>query len=260
VAKTIIQIYEVQDPTEAESLILLGVDHIGSVLVSPETWRSDAIKETMMCSKGSDTNSSVIPIFRDPDLISKMLDFYQPDIVHFCENLSNTGNDSVILEEALVRQQLIRERFPEISMMRTVPIAPPGQASEVPTLAIAHIFEPVSDFLLTDTLLINGHQKTDGSQPVNGYVGITGKTCDWDMAAKLVQKSSIPVILAGGISPDNVSEGISHVLPAGIDSCTGTNAVDEKGAPFRFKKDLQKVKQLVVNVRNMDTNINNNAI
>ena len=40
------------------------------------------------------------------------------------------------------------------------------------------------------------------------------------------------------------AEGIRQVRPAGIDSCTLTNAVDKKGNPIRFKKDLQKVKQL----------------
>jgi phosphoribosylanthranilate isomerase len=34
-----------------------------------------------------------------------------------------------------------------------------------------------------------------------------------------------------------------------VDSCTLTNAQDKSGAPIRFKKDLQKVRQLVDAVR-----------
>jgi phosphoribosylanthranilate isomerase len=80
-------------------------------------------------------------------------------------------------------------------------------------------------------------------------VGITGQRCSWNTAADLVESSRIPVILAGGVSPDNVVEGIRRVLPAGVDSCTRTNALDKKGVPIRFRKNLQKVKQLVKAVR-----------
>ncbi|MGD8657566.1 MAG: hypothetical protein PVG28_15715, partial [Desulfobacterales bacterium] len=58
-----------------------------------------------------------------------------------------------------------------------------------------------------------------------------------------------PVILAGGISPQNAAEGIHQVRPDGVDSCTQTNLHDENGRPIRFKKDLSKVKQLVEQVR-----------
>ena len=37
--------------------------------------------------------------------------------------------------------------------------------------------------------------------------------------------------------------------PAGIDSCTLTNACDADGRPIRFRKDLGKVKHLVEAVR-----------
>ncbi|MGB5157370.1 hypothetical protein [Desulfobacterium sp. N47] len=39
-------------------------------------------------------------------------------------------------------------------------------------------------------------------------MGITGLTCDWDAARILVDLVAIPVILAGGLSPDNVFDGI----------------------------------------------------
>ena len=70
------------------------------------------------------------------------------------------------------------------------------------------------------------------------------------MARRPVEFSKIPVILAGGISPLNVEQGIAQVQPAGVDSCTGTNAVDDKGGPIRFKKDPRKVKSLIGGARN----------
>jgi phosphoribosylanthranilate isomerase len=67
-----------------------------------------------------------------------------------------------------------------------------------------------------------------------------------------VAMSRIPVILAGGISPQNVAEGIRQVRPYGVDSCTCTNAVDANGRPIRFKKDLARVKALVAETRRAD--------
>jgi phosphoribosylanthranilate isomerase len=101
--------------------------------------------------------------------------------------------------------------------------------------------------------MLAGNPDTDaGAQPVSGFVGITGQTCCWNTAAELVDGSNLPVILAGGISPDNVTAGILKTRPAGIDSCTQTNVLDEKGAPIRFKKDIQKVKQVVEAVREVE--------
>ncbi len=53
------------------------------------------------------------------------------------------------------------------------------------------------------------------------------------------------MILAGGLSCENVFDGIMSVKPAGVDSCTLTNACDDSGVPIRFKKDMEKVKKFV---------------
>jgi phosphoribosylanthranilate isomerase len=75
------------------------------------------------------------------------------------------------------------------------------------------------------------------------------------MARELVLQSEIPVILAGGLSPGNVYEAVLDVLPAGADSCTQTNRVDEAGTPIRFQKDFEKVKEFVREIRNAETQI-----
>jgi phosphoribosylanthranilate isomerase len=122
---------------------------------------------------------------------------------------------------------------------------------------LARLFEPVTDIFLTDTLLTNGSQQ-NGEQPVSGFVGITGRTCDWNTATQLVQSSKIPVILAGGITPENVSNGVRHVQPAGVDSCSGTNAVDSEGRVIRFKKDIDKLKRFIQEVRKAERMIHSN--
>ena len=139
--------------------------------------------------------------------------------------------------------------------MRSIPIPPRDDGSRDSVLATARRFEPVSDFFLTDTLMPASGGQSAEAQPVSGFVGITGTTCDWTLARLLVRRSAIPVILAGGISPENAEAGIAAVLPAGVDSCTGTNAVDEKGRPIRFRKDPARVRMLVEAARRAEKHL-----
>ena len=90
---------------------------------------------------------------------------------------------------------------------------------------------------------------------MKGYIGITGKTADWEMARELVIQSNIPVILAGGLSAENVYSALMKVSPAGADSCTRTNRVDQEGKPIRFEKDLSKMEDFVKEIRRAEESI-----
>jgi phosphoribosylanthranilate isomerase len=54
----------------------------------------------------------------------------------------------------------------------------------------------------------------------------------------------IPVIIAGGLGPDNVADVIMAVQPAGVDSKTRTDKDDGS-----HTKDLQKVRQFVAQAK-----------
>ena len=247
--RIIVQIYEVQTAAEAEQLIDLDVDHIGSVILSEENWQQTTVRETIRTIRSSAAKSSLIPLYHRPDTVLRTLDYYQPDIVHFCEALVGQERLWDFCDQLIKLQATVKHHFPDIQVMRSIPIAQSNDSGAVPTLDFAKRFEPASDFFLTDTFLSKASGSSKNSQPVQGFVGITGKICDWKTARRLVESSRIPVILAGGISPQNAVDGIRQVHPAGVDSCTLTNAFDENGQPIRFKKDLAKVKQLVKNVR-----------
>ncbi len=242
----IIQIYEVQEPDEAGELIRLGVDHVGGVLLAADQWRRPDIRATFRTVRKAGAVSSLIPLFGDRERVLQALDYHRPDIVHFCDDLPHPDDDREALAKMIALQRAVRRAFPGIRIMRSLPIGLPGQAARCPTLALAHIFEPESDLFLTDTRITAAG---GAEQPVNGFIGITGRTCDWPMARELVARSRIPVILAGGLGPENVAEAISAVRPWGVDSCTGTNRVDEQGRPVRFRKDLRRVARFVAESR-----------
>ena len=62
---------------------------------------------------------------------------------------------------------------------------------------------------------------TDTFDEVTGRWGATGRTHDWSVSRRVVEHAKRPVILAGGLTPDNVQQAISDVRPAGVDVHTG---------------------------------------
>ena len=69
--------------------------------------------------------------------------------------------------------------------------------------------------MCADGLLLNS------GRPGAFELGGTGRTHDWDVSARLVAETSVPVFLAGGLNPDNVGEAIRAVRPFGVDVCSG---------------------------------------
>jgi phosphoribosylanthranilate isomerase len=57
---------------------------------------------------------------------------------------------------------------------------------------------------------------------VRGLRGGSGETWDWELAAQ--RRSDVPVLLSGGLTPDNVAAGIAAVRPFGVDVASGVEA------------------------------------
>lgn len=243
------QIYEIQSPRVADKLLAMGVDHIGSVVLDERNWKIPELKETVRLVSESGARSSLLPLFSSADAVCRALDYYQPDIVHLCETIPSAPDFRRRIDSLGSAQARIRERFPGISVMRSLPVGPPGMEQKERLMEMAARFEPISDFFLTDTVLPVSPDPGNKEQPVPGFVGITGTTCDWEMVAELVKFTRVPVILAGGLSPDNVYEAIVRTRPAGVDSCTRTNRDDGRGGTVRFEKDYDKVRRFVEEVR-----------
>ncbi|MCC6500815.1 MAG: phosphoribosylanthranilate isomerase [Anaerolineales bacterium] len=75
---------------------------------------------------------------------------------------------------------------------------------------------------------------------VKGVYGGSGVTADWEGAAELAKK--YPLLLAGGLTPENVAAAIRRVKPWGVDVASGVES-----APSR--KDAGKMSEFVKAVR-----------
>jgi len=72
-------------------------------------------------------------------------------------------------------------------------------------------------------------------------LGGTGRVHNWTLSRQIRDNSSCPVILAGGLKPENVRQAIEEVQPFAIDVCSGvrTNGLlDEKKLSAFFKNAL----------------------
>jgi phosphoribosylanthranilate isomerase len=52
-------------------------------------------------------------------------------------------------------------------------------------------------------------------------LGGTGRRHDWSVSAEIVDKLTIPVFLAGGLTPANAAAAVETVHPFGLDVCSG---------------------------------------
>ncbi len=88
--------------------------------------------------------------------------------------------------------------------------------------------EDFVDFILLDT--------------ISAQIGGTGKTHRWDTSREIVEQSTIPIILSGGLTPENVADAIKAVNPYGVDVASGV----EFSAGIKSK---EKVYQFVRNAK-----------
>jgi phosphoribosylanthranilate isomerase len=215
------QIYETSTPEEARSISAIGVDHIGILVGNGQFPRELSISAAAGVAAAIQPPSKCAALFLTADiaLIEKWARELQPVIVHL-------GAASELLSPQDVA--LLKQKLPGSRIMRSVPVT--GEES----LGIARSYDGVADFLLLDS-----HRASDRQ------IGALGVTHDWRISRRIVELVRTPVILAGGLGPDNVADAIRAVRPAGVDSKTKT---DQDGS---HAKDFERVRRFHETARSM---------
>jgi phosphoribosylanthranilate isomerase len=96
--------------------------------------------------------------------------------------------------------------------------------------------QPIDNYLmqcaelncLPDAILIDAYK--------TGEFGGTGETADWDAIAQWREQSKfdIPLVLAGGLTPDNVTEAIARVRPDAVDTASGVEVSPGRKDPGKI--------------------------
>jgi len=207
------QIYEISAPEEALAISRIGVDHVGILVGKDEFTREQSMDAAARIAGAVRPPSKVSALFlaSDISLIEEWARKLQPAIVHLgaAPELLGPGDAASL-----------KRKLPGMLLMRSIPVV--DEAS----ITIARSYEGIADFLLLDS-----HRETDRQ------IGALGVIHDWTISRRIVELVRTPVILAGGLGPDNVAEAIRAVRPTGVDSKTKT---DQTGS---HQKDINRVRQ-----------------
>ena len=227
----IVQIYGTKTLQDADALARMGVDYIG-LEVEADSIDQATMKEIVKNVRDRVT-TVLLPLFTDLDDILRLVGDIQPHVLHLC------NADMLPLDQA----SAFRAELGDVKLLQAVAVGLPGRSHEIDSMALALAYESVADIILLDTF---AGDYSAASTEIPGWIGITGKTHDWALSREIVARCRKPVILAGGLDPQNVRAAIEVVRPWGVDSHTATNL--RKG-----KKDLEKVAAFVRAVRDWET-------
>jgi phosphoribosylanthranilate isomerase len=214
----VVQVAGIHDKAEADMLAEEGVDWLGLPLRLPK-YNEDI-------SEGD--AAAVIASIQPPHagvLISYMT--IASEVKAFCDVL---GVRTVQLHGDVETSELraLKKLDPDLYVLKSL-VVKERNAEEL--LKIVDDAAEWVDMFITDTF-----------NPATGAKGATALTHDWNVSAELVCRSPRPLMMAGGLTPENVAAAIEKVRPAAVDAHSCLE--DASG-----RKDRDKVRKFVAESR-----------
>lgn len=214
-----VQIYSMTSVRDAIATADAGADLIGLVVAEPgvvaEAIDADLARE-ILAAIHPRSRGVALSLSDDREEICAMVDAVRPDVLHIVAREIEPDDCA-----------WIRKRIAPVMLLRAIAV----RAGETLTEADAH--QECVDYLMLDS----------GAKG-RPFAGATGETHDWSISRTVVERSRIPVILAGGLSADNVADAIATVRPWGVDSFTHTDVSGNRG-----KKDPARVHAFIAAAR-----------
>lgn len=209
-----VKICGITNKEDAHLVVDSGADMLGMIVDVPvETPRKISIDEADEISKeiGDDINIVVVLCPGSVEEVETVVRRIEPFGVQL------HGFES---EEFL---KSVRDAIPDVDLIKTVHVAEHGTIHGVMPEA------DYVDFILLDTF--------------SAKIGGTGKKHSWAKSREIVENSAIPVILSGGLTPENVKEAIKEVQPYGVDVASGVESSGgrkSKEKIFKFVRNAQQ--------------------
>jgi len=203
----VIKVCGIQTVAEALGVIEAGANTIGMLLGVPDYVGdriTTEIAKQIVVSVPEGIRTVMVTHLLDVNEIIKIANYTRVTAIQIHNVLDTVGIEQ------------LRQKLPDLELIKAIHIVDNSAIEQ------AKEYEPYSDMILLDT-------------KVKDRIGGTGQTHDWNISKRIVKELSIPVILAGGLNPQNVNEAISTVKPAGIDANSGLE--NEEGL-----KDFEKIR------------------
>ena len=226
----ITQIYSIQTVEEALDCVDAGADYIGLAIDTganlPSQVSLEKAKE-IYDAIGDKAKKVLIVVTKTDELLYEPVAYLKPDVIHLC------GYDYYATRQFCEK---IKQVCPGIKVLQAIGIEDRSSIEQ------ALYYSEFCDEIILDSVDRN----------ING-IGAAGFTNDWDIDKEIVEKAKCKVILAGGLSADNVEEAILKVKPWGVDSFTKTSDVFPDGTS---RKNKEKVKAFITNAKRAFSKIN----
>jgi phosphoribosylanthranilate isomerase len=231
-ADVVIQIYGIRNVEDAKMVVEMGAQNLGVCY-----GKTKRVPNQLSCEEAKEIFDHVpsggvkigLTVAEDIDEITEDLQVALPEILHL------SGDIEGIKPAEIVE---LKRRFPGLKIMQAIPVLSGIPIEEQKVMAYVKEYEPVSDFFLIDT-----------KAPKAGDIGATGAEHDRTIDKTIIENTTVPCIIAGGLGADNIAEAIHLTNPYGVDSFTLTNYTDERADTKRCK-DPEKVKAFIEAVRN----------
>ncbi len=208
----IIQIAGIIDREDAATVLHAGATHLGFPL------RLDVHAEDL-------TETAAAEIIRSlPDPGAAVLITYLKEAHEIIGLAGFLGCSTVQLHGDIDLGEILtlKKLNPQLKVWKSL-VVKSGNSIELEKTLVA--FEPFVDAFITDTF-----------DPATGATGATGKTHDPGISRRLAALSKKPVILAGGLTPENVYKAITTVKPAGVDAHTHLEDSSGRKDPVKCRK------------------------
>lgn len=155
-----------------------------------------------------------------------------PPLVGVTVNATESDIDDMIATAGLDMIQLSGDELPDIVQHIDIPVikALRFEAGTSVDDALRELDMWTGGRWPVDYVIVEGH--------ATGSFGGTGTVADWELAAQLAEE--YPIILAGGLTPDNVGSAVQHVQPFAVDVSSGVETSGVKD-PARIRAFLDAV-------------------
>jgi phosphoribosylanthranilate isomerase len=206
-----IKICGITSSDDAHAVSACGADYIGIIVNIAGSPRSVSTAQAAAICSGIE--STVLLMEGPLSCIDATVKRLRPSAIQLIGNFGSSDIERL-------------KQHADTQIWMSIPVARTGKA------CVGDIAQRVSllqksglDAIVLDTL-------------VPGHKGGTGLTCDWNLAAQIVQSVTLPVFLAGGLTHDNVAGAAAAVRPFGVDVSSGVEI--RPGT-----KDIEKVKRFI---------------